>query len=79
MLLFWSAWLGLLIVILFWLWGWRGLIANPAWAATTFGPLLLVLPFALLLRRFTVRRHWRNNKALQKPFGGREAERVRVE
>ncbi len=60
MLLFWSAWLGLLIVILF-------------------GPLLLVLPFALLLRRFTVRRHWRNNKALQKPFGGREAERVRVE
>jgi hypothetical protein len=58
------------VAVLAWLWGWRGIAANPTWAATTFGPLLLVVPFSLLLRRVTVRRHWRNNKTLQRPVRG---------
>jgi YcxB-like protein len=73
-ILAWSGGLALIILVQLWQWGWRGVLANPTWAAIVFVPLILVMPFSLLLRRFTWRRHWRANKTLQKPVRGRVSE-----
>jgi hypothetical protein len=69
-ILAWSAALAILVAVQLWQWGWRGLVANPSWAAIVFVPLVLVMPLSLFLRRFTWRRHWRANKTLQKPVRG---------
>jgi YcxB-like protein len=73
-ILAWSAALALVVVVQLWQWGWRGVSENPTWAAIVFGPLILVMPFSLFLRRFTWRRHWRANKVLQKPIRGAVSE-----
>jgi hypothetical protein len=70
----WSAGLALLIIVQIWQWGWRGIVGNPTWAAIVFVPLILVIPFSLVLRRFTWRRHWRANKTLHKPVKGTASE-----
>ena len=70
----WSAGLAVLIIVMCWQWGWAGLSADPAWTATVFVPLLVLMPFSLVLRRFTWRRYWRANKTLQKPVSGTVSE-----
>ncbi|SRR6266699_447707 len=40
----WSGGLALIILVQLWQWGWRGVLANPTWAAIVFVPLILVMP-----------------------------------